>query len=958
MGSARGGYVSRSSSCPGFLERLREVVRTCPLKSAVEIDGRVKWNYEGLWRESKVLTQRLRDRHVCPGDVVAIHSQDREHYVLGMLAAWHCGAIYFPVPGPRSSARTRSMIEWANPKVIVDDSQICGGEISCDRSCHDADLPSHAMPAYLCFTSGSSGRPKGVCVSDEGVVPMLDAQIAAFRITANSRCLWMLAPSFDASLSDVGTALLAGATVCVDRTIDQSRDFATTLDVIRSQSITHADLPPAVLSRLDERDCPGSLQTVVVGGEVSHPETIQRWSTRVRLINVYGPTEATVCTSLVRCDPRWELPSIGIPLPHVEYRIDEADTDQGELWIGGPAVALGYWRDKEETRTRFVTLDGHRFYRTGDQVRRLKNGQYEFQGRIDRQEQVHGHRFEPAEVEHALMTMDGIREAAVRIERHSDPPRILAWVAPQVSAPQVSGPQVSGPQVSIDETAILGQLASKLPRWMLPVRVFPVHELPRNTRGKVVLSRLAAPSPACADHWLLEELRKSLAQPELQLTDSVSAENIDSLTWLHLRGLAAKHRVSLDMCLFDGQRSIQEIATGTQLAVRTQEILEGVREDILPALKINTTERQRLTDARQGHEILLTGATGFLGGHVLQQLLDSTSHSVTCLVRAADAHTAKQRMLGNLSRLRLSIDPNRIQCVVGDITHPCFGLPEDEYQRMACAVDSVIHCAASVQMTQSLQQMMRTNAQGTANVVDFCCQANDKRLVYASTLAVLVDTDWPCGSIHSGDFPHLDHRVFGSYAQSKVAAEWIVQNARKEMGLKALCVRFPLLTAREGGPPPHQDILTLAIQGLLRVNAVPIGDFSDFQLNAIRVDGAAQRMISSLESDSFEAPSVFRDTLYPCIHEAAQTHASADQVFDDLANAHAGIDRLSMDQFVKRLGPSDPLRLIFRRILETSQSIDFEAMDLFRSSGYRFEDAVGPVESQWALESHLERWNQ
>src|SRR5690606_1464903 len=218
--------------------------------------------------------------------------------------------------------------------------------------------------------------------------------------TPHCRALFYLSPTFDASVSDIGTALLSGAALCVEPGV--RRTPASMMALIRERGVTHLDLPPSVLATLDPGELPASVQTIVIGGEVCPADVVRRWASRVRLVNVYGPTEATICTSLGACDPEtWDRPLIGRPLPGIGYEVVDEALDPvpqgtpGELLIDGVGLARGYLNDPELTRKRFPTLRGRRVYRTGDRVVLHHDGEFEFLGRIDRQIKLHGLRIEP-----------------------------------------------------------------------------------------------------------------------------------------------------------------------------------------------------------------------------------------------------------------------------------------------------------------------------------------------------------------------------------------------------------------------------------------------------------------------------------------------------------------------------------------------------------------------------------
>ncbi len=354
-----------------------------------------------------------------------------------------------------------------------------------------ADIPTvpldPARLAYVIYTSGSTGTPKGVLIEHRGIVNLLDAQVPLFGLRPGSRALFYLSTSFDASISDVGTALLSGATLCIEPP-ERLRPGPDLIELLRIRQITHVDIPPAVLPLLDPETLPACLETVIIGGEPCPPEVVRRWARRVRVVNVYGPTEATVCTSLCLCDPNtWDAPLLGRPIPNVAYRIlDESGVavpqgTPGELCIGGFGLARGYLNRPELSARKFIVHEGERLYRTGDKVALRSDGEYQFLGRVDRQVKIRGLLIEPEEIEAQLLTHPQIQQAAV-VKRPLGRQSHKGLTAFVVARRGSSTPSVQG---------LRQHLARSLPRWMLPQRFEFLSRLPLNAHGKVDLANLA-----------------------------------------------------------------------------------------------------------------------------------------------------------------------------------------------------------------------------------------------------------------------------------------------------------------------------------------------------------------------------------------------------------------------------------------------------------------------------------
>ncbi|HXO20394.1 MAG TPA: amino acid adenylation domain-containing protein, partial [Thermoanaerobaculia bacterium] len=368
--------------------------------------------------------------------------------------------------------------------------------------------------AYVIYTSGSTGRPKGVLLAHRGLADLAEAHVQLFGIGSGSRVLQFASPSFDASVSEIWSALVCGAALVLGRREDLLPGPALA-GFLSGRGITHVTLPPTALAALaaaagetgDGLPPLPDLECLVVAGEAFPAALAARWSAGRRLLNAYGPTEATVCaTAAVLAGPAVGLrpPPIGRPVAGSRiYVVDEElrpvpAGKAGELLLGGPGLAWGYIGLPESTAAAFVPDPfarssgeaGGRLYRTGDRVRFLPDGELEFLGRVDRQVKVRGYRIEPGEVEAALLRHPALGAAAV-VAREPDAARgdrrLVAYVVPH------GGGAVPAP------AELRRFLAAELPDFMIPAAFVALDRLPLSPNGKVDLQALPAlPEPGAA----------------------------------------------------------------------------------------------------------------------------------------------------------------------------------------------------------------------------------------------------------------------------------------------------------------------------------------------------------------------------------------------------------------------------------------------------------------------------
>jgi amino acid adenylation domain-containing protein/thioester reductase-like protein len=850
-----------------FLERFQAAARAHADRPAVVQSGVRTATYAELRDAAALLGARLAAGGVGAGEVVALCLEKSQEYVATLLGAWWAGAAFVPLDPRWPEERLAFVVRDSGVRRAVASGEhaaalrslgvetVAPPEVGSETGAPiPSQLPGEGQLAYVIYTSGSTGRPKGVRVPHRGIVNLLDAQIAAFGLLPDSRSLWLLNAAFDASISDVGTALLAGATLCIEP--DEAwRDPGGLLPLIGELGVTHLDVPPSLLRLLDPGAAPACLRTLVIGGEPCPPAVVRRWATRCRVVNVYGPTEATVCTSLCVCDAAtWYEPLLGRPLPGVKYEIVDAAArparhgKAGELWIAGVCLADGYLNRPELTARKFVRRGGERWYRTGDFVRRREDGAYVFLGRVDRQVKVRGLLIEPEEVEARLLGHPRVRDAAVlkrALPGDAEREGLVAFVVAAASAPGDSELRVF--------------LSESLPGWMLPQRFEFVAQLPRTPSGKVDFAGLATvqlsgqadgdrlatgdEESVLADVW-----RRVLGVGAVSLHDGFLEQGGDSLTLLQAVTAAHARGLTVPPSLVAEGRTIAEIAEW--LRGRRAEAPPGalacadLRNDVafdadLSALLDQARARARVGDGPP-RVILLTGATGFLGSRLLPELLARTDAEVWCLVRARDAAHGAERLRAALSANGLAPpDAERVQPIPGDLERQRLEMERGAWERLSERVDAVYHCGALVNVVLPYAALRPANVLGTREVLRFCASGRGKRLHYASTLSVFVASDRNRGRLAECDTLSATRWVHGGYAQSKWAAECLLRSAGGAAGPTAY-YRLGLVTGdtRTGRAAPN-DFLTLFVRGVARLGYVPpLGD-ADLFLDVTPVDFAA-----------------------------------------------------------------------------------------------------------------------
>ena len=494
-------------------ERLHELFETTAdthgERIAAEM-GQQALTYRELDTRANRIAHVLRARGAGRGCYVGLflpRSLDVYAALLGILKA---GAAYVPLDPDYPAERVSQILEDSGAKLLVSVSgmavRLGQGKYSSllldvEGAVLDAQTTNRIPrtqtslaaedPCYAIFTSGSTGRPKGVAVPHRAACNLVRAEGQIFGVTPQDRVFQGFSIAFDASVEEVWLAFHAGAALVAGSAEAVRSGPELPLHLARA-GVTVFSTVPTLLSTF-EADIPG-LRLLILGGEACPPDLVRRWATPGRrMVNTYGPTEATVIATYADLAPDRSV-TIGRAVPNDRvYVLDEQlrlvpPGQQGELCLSGAGLALGYLGRPDLTAERFVAnpfADGpysERIYRTGDLVRFDANGALEFLGRIDEQVKIRGFRVELGEIEVALREQPEILSAAVALQKDDGPDRLVAYVVPRDGA-------------AFDEDALRAKLRARLPIYMVPALIEAIEVLPTLASGKVDRKRLPAPKP-------------------------------------------------------------------------------------------------------------------------------------------------------------------------------------------------------------------------------------------------------------------------------------------------------------------------------------------------------------------------------------------------------------------------------------------------------------------------------
>jgi amino acid adenylation domain-containing protein/thioester reductase-like protein len=778
------------------------------------IAGDTQLTYRELDQSANRLARHLAGLGAGPETLIGVCLERGADAVRSLLAIMKAGSGYLPLDPSLPPARLARICARARPLVVLtEDTRIAGAALLAlsDLTLADSAVapevslrPDHL--AYVIHTSGSTGQPKAVAVSHGSLACVIGAVSAAYRIGVQDRVLQLAALAFDTSVEQMLVALTRGATLV----LPPAGTVAPTdlLRYLEQLQVTVADLTPAYWHRLLAAAEPGdrrlrSLRLMITGGDLADPAdcgAALAAAPGARLLNAYGLTETTITSALFdvsahpqALDPAGPVP-VGRPAGHARIMVLDEKLEPvpagtaGEIYIGGCGVARGYLGEPALTAARFRPDprggSTDMMYRTGDLGRWRADGELELIGRADRQVKVLGYRVEPAEIESALAGHPDIGQVTV-VPAGAGPGGTRLAAHYTLRHPGRPGPAAA---------SLRRFLRARLPGYMVPAVFVALERMPPDPQQTAPHEEDRTPTEAGLSHlWarLLKTGRvgldddffalggNSLLAAEMlahaRVMFGISPDRVGPLTRDLLRDPTLRGFARAAGRARAG--GVHEKAAGIDFA-REAEI--GGR-DGGNGTRSAGKKRDPGQDRQPPREVLLTGPAGFLGAHLLSDLLAATGARVWCLVRARDAAHARQRIAGAAARYELPVPPaDRVVPVPGDLASPGLGLSPGQFRELARGTDVIYHAGAVVNFIYPYAELRAANVTGTREVIRLAGLAGNIPVHYVSTAAVLAGLGAAGVREVTEDTP-LAHpgRLRIGYVETKYVAEELLRNAAR-----------------------------------------------------------------------------------------------------------------------------------------------------------------------------------
>ena len=786
------------------------------------------------------LAHLLMKKGVRKGDAVAILLPRTSWALIAMHGIMKTGAAYIPCDPAYPEDRIKLILEDSEAKFVLTSDELAPlygdkaltinekelAEMSVENP--NVDIKPDDL-SYMIYTSGSTGRPKGVMLRHEGICSYLTNHPCNRHIHAICETvdvyLSVSTISFDLSQKEYGLCLFNGLT-CVFAGDDQCND---PVELAKLMQETHADCINGTPSRIlqymelpDFCECLKHCHVIMSGGEKYSDKLLNRLHdlSKARIFNTYGPTEITVSCNVAELTKTNDI-SVGEPLlNYVEYVVDPDGNELpvgvvGELTVGGPGVAVGYNHLDELNAQKFIEYKGMRCFRTGDYARWAADGKVWVLGRADNQVKLRGLRIELGEVETAISKVEGVKNVVILIRTLQEREHLCAYFT--ADRP-------------IDINEMKAQISQTLTNYMVPTAYLQMDAFPLTPNGKTDVRHLPDAELAAvggefneprndAERFFCKVFGEILDLDKVSATDS----------FFDLGGTS----LVVTRVLIEAQKAGYQIVYGDVFKYKSARELAnflgvGTTEEEDPDADIRNFDYTAINEVLQHNRnventdmfahnlgtVLLTGATGFLGIHILYEILKNYPEStVYCILRGKKNTSAEMRLRSMLfyyfSESFDDLFGTRLHVIEGDVTNEIDS---------SLQVNTVINCAAIVKHFSQGTEIEDVNVGGCRNCVDFCLKTG-ARMIQVSTMSVGGSSvnGVPDRKSLTEDMLYEGQRIRSQYVHSKIMGERCVLDAVATKGLDGKIMRVGTLSARSTDGEYQINFQTNSFVGRLRV---------------------------------------------------------------------------------------------------------------------------------------------
>lgn len=737
----------------GVHELIEKIANKFPNNVAVTYNSN-SITYKELIDNSTSIAQDLIKHGIKHKDCVAVLFKEKDiNLICSLLGILKAGATFLAIYSDYPDERIEYIIENSQAKLLIteksfknnhfDIPQLFIEDIKGDSNINEFPKVLPDDTAYIIYTSGSTGNPKGTMQSHNNLINFVYSFNHFFdnTLSENDKFLSVTNICFDVSMAEIFTPLLIGANLHLYKDLNYSSTSELAKYIV-DNAITFSYFPPSMLHDIYEelkKYKNISLNKMLVGVEPIKAITLKNYlslNPNMKIINGYGPSETTICCTMYKFNnnlPDNHITPIGSPIGNSKILILDKMKKlvpigiTGEIYVQGECVGNGYLNNPKKTAESFDLTK--RIYKTGDSAKWLPDGSILFMGRNDNQIKYRGYRIDIGEIESTIRKIPQVKNCIVILNKSESNSSLIAFVILD--------------KTNITEENFRNILITKLPHYMLPSQFVFLDEFPLNTNGKIhrkellnlleKSSKVKYVAPKNQIQKVLTDLwAKVLNVKKVGIEDNFFSLGGDSLSAIKIVAAASKYGITLSAQSFYKYPTINLL---TKYAIDNTNVLDS--NNTYSTEKINV-EKGKTTNI--SGDILLVGATGFLGSHILYELIQKSNYKIYCLIRGTSEQHAKKRLKERLQYyFNNSLDKffdDRIITLKGDFTENLLGLSQETYNKLANDVKTVINAAATVKHVGSYEYFEKINVNSVKNLINFCKKSSDIQLIHISTLSV------------------------------------------------------------------------------------------------------------------------------------------------------------------------------------------------------------------------------
>lgn len=799
-----------------------------------------KLTYKELDERSTELANYLLKNGVKSGDIVSIILNRSLELIISMIAILKAGATYLPIDPTYPQDRIDYILKDSNVKNIITQNNLLDNfssnynKISVElentniyNNLNLHNLNINIAPdsiAYIIYTSGSTGNPKGVMISHQNVINFIHGICEKIKFNPGDTIVSVTTMCFDIFVLESILPLTQGLKIVIANESEQNIPRLLN-EICVKHNVHMIQTTPSKMQLLISDESAlnyiNNLHTIMLGGEAFPIHLLKKLQslTTSKIYNMYGPTETTVWSSVQDLTNKNSI-DIGKPISNTQMYVLDKNYNilpigvPGDLYISGDGVSKGYLGKEELNKSKFITItniSSKTLYNTGDLAKWLPDGSLDCLGRSDFQVKFHGLRIELEEIENKILSFPDITNCCVCVKEKNNGDKFICAYFTAVN------------RISYSE--IKRYISKFLPAYMIPTYLMQIEEFEYTPNNKIDKRSLPMPSmkttgeiilPKTPTEKMLKEIwEELLSVSPISIEDSFFDINGDSILALKLQILLLNKNINISYSDIFKFSSIKSMAQRIDYLKQnnnvdnnkliTKNYLDYDYTKINKLISKNTIQNITTTNLTDIGNILLVGATGFLGAHILEYLLKCTSSKVYCLVRKKAGINPLEKLLNKLhyyfGNKYDNLINKRLFIITSDVTDENLCLSEEEKVELSNKISCVINSAALVKHYGNYSEFEKINVSAVENIIHFCEKFN-KKFIQISTTSVsgniFVNNKNDSNTEICFDETNLyiGQSLENLYIRSKFEAEKLVLEHIINNSLNALIIRVGNITNR------------------------------------------------------------------------------------------------------------------------------------------------------------------